>query len=208
MSIEGFITYRNFFDIPREVLEGLSVTYAQVFSESPWNETWSQSAVVEKLTRELGSHEAFLTVMLGDDTCPIGGFCWGAVVPVRDIPDRVRAVREIAPGEITCLEAMVTKHRAAKVLYVDELAIAASFRNGIGAVASLCVPFFRIAVKRRVGALCWSTEESRISSILRAYKFKTIGEIGQIRFYWISQKTAKTLQPVAEALATAPHQRK
>ena len=208
MSTEKFVTYRDFSDIPREVFDGLSATYAQVFSESPWNETWSQNAVVEKLTREFGAEDSFLTVMRGDDSCFIGGFCWGAVVSVRDISDRVRAVREIAPGEMACLEAMVAKRRASRVLYVDELAIAPSFRSGIGAIASLCVPFFRIAVKKRVGALCWSTEESRISSILRAYRFKTIGEMGQIRFYWISQKTAQILQPVAEALAATPYQRK
>ena len=203
-----FVTFRNFSAIPREVLEGLSVTYAQVFSESPWNETWTQSAVVEKLARELNAEDSFLTVMRGDDTYHIGGFCWGAVVPVRDIRDRVCAVRELTPQDIACLEAMVKKLRASKVLYVDELAIAVSFRGGIGGIFLLSLPFLRLAVKRRLGVLCWSTEESRISPILRGYKFKVIGETGRTQFFWISGEKTKALLVLVEAFAAALPQQK
>lgn len=185
------------------LLSSLADAYARVFGDPPWCETWERARVLEKLSHDLSSPEAFLTLLVGNDPeTVVGGFCWGAIIPVAEIPKRVRDARSIEPTHEAQLDAVSQKIRAPRILFVDELALMDRFRSGIGPIAAICVPLLRMADTHHVGVMCWTSDDSKIVAILRAYKFKSIATLGSLRFLWASHRTVRMLNPVAQQLAT------
>lgn len=200
-DVSRFTTYHSSREIPRFVLDGLVKAYIQIFSESPWHEAWSPEEVIAKLQLEISKQPAFLTVMRGDDEYPIGGFCWGAVIPVASIPQRVRGARHMTAVQSAELEAMAGSLRASQILFVDELAIIPRFRDGMRPIASVTLPLLRMARNAGTGVICWSTKESQIVPILLHYRFKSIATIGEIQFLWVSARTVRYLNSITEDLA-------
>ena len=198
------ITYRSSAEMPSEALLSLVETYTRLFSEAPWNEAWTPERVIEKLKHELSSPLAFLTLLTEDETGIVGGFCWGASIPVAAIPQRVKEAR--GQGTISVHEQHLNRIpkliRASRILYIDELAIVREFRGGIAPVAALCLPFLTRADAQNLGVICWSTEESNIVPILRAYGFKTVAEVGPLQFFWASRRAVRQLKQIAKELSS------
>lgn len=150
-----------FYQLPEDTtLKALIKGYQQVFGESPWEEKWKEEVVLTKLKREL-SRNSFLVIMDGNKEWPVGGFSWGAIIPIEDLENRVRKALGSAPKGL--IEVIKHREKGEKILYFDEFSILRPFRRGVEPIRFLLRPGLEMGAKQGVfQTLFWSTPESRI----------------------------------------------
>lgn len=154
---EEFLLFQ---ELPTEpLLSDLVVAYQEVFSEPPWNEVWSREEVIDKLRRDLSGDSPFLVLMIKDGL--VGGFSWGAILPIEKIESEIKAALQKEP---TGLEALLRKgKRAQKVVYFHEFAALRRFRKGIDPLRFLLRPGLEMGYEQGVcQTLFWSTSASKI----------------------------------------------
>src|SRR6056297_6418 len=70
----------------RQVVEDMADAYAEIFTDPMWGETWTREEAIEKFEKEVNSSRpSFLCVVEGDEKNPVGGLCWGALIPVEEV---------------------------------------------------------------------------------------------------------------------------
>jgi len=157
--------------VPPEVLRDAALAYARVFSEPPWDEAWEVEEVMEKMRRELRP-PCCLTLMEGDGRSPVGGFSWGAVVPVAEAADRTLQAHGFRAAGIR--EYLDSRLRGAirgeRVFFLDEVAILREFRGGMAPIQFLVRPVLETAVAsgatEGVGWTSWSSKIAPLSLYL------------------------------------------
>lgn len=172
-----------------EILEELTKSYCQVFSEAPWYEKHSPQKILKKLSRELSTPLSRLVVMIGNKTFPVGGFCWGEIIPPSEIPKRVAFsrfpdnIQEGMEKSKTLLQYLGDK----PILYFDELAVLKPFRKGLTPIQFLIRPLlelgWNVGVKQ---ALFWTSDESKIKPLATYMGFQALCTIDQIIFMFNS----------------------
>ncbi|MDI6830154.1 MAG: hypothetical protein QME88_02345 [Actinomycetota bacterium] len=170
-SPEGFRSYAGVDEVPAGVLRDTAMAYARVFSEPPWNEAWEPEAVMEKMRRELRPPSC-LTLMRGNEHQPVGGFAWGAVVPVEEAAERTLAAHGFrSPGVKELLDGgMRGRISGRRVFFLDEVAILREFRGGMAPIQFLVRPALEMAVwsgaTEGVGWTSWSSKIAPLSLYL------------------------------------------
>jgi len=198
-GMERLTAYDSFDGIPSATRDGLACAYQRVFAKPPWKERWERTQVLTKLRRDLASGNAFLSVLAGDATDPVAGFCWGASVSPARARDRVRAARPMRSH--AALAEIVLRLRA-RVLFVDEIAVLPRFRGGLTPLLQLVLPVAEIAAAEGLPVVCWSNERARIVPILLEYfGFDDLGRVDELRFFQIGAENAPPwLRKIQEAL--------
>lgn len=191
----NFRCYNSFFEIPKAVLDGTARAYKVIFEEPPWNEAWECEKIIAKIEREISSSScSFFTIMKGNSDFPVGGFCWGSVIPKGEIPQRVMEAHAISTGE--ALDQVLNKIKGSKVLFVDEVAILKNFRKGIAPLQFLFRDLLEISLTERVGIICWTSRESKIYPFLLRFGFKRVGEAEDIVFLYAPPSVARALAKI------------
>ena len=147
------------------VPKSLVVAYQRVFKEATyWAENWSEEDVLTKLQREVFSPDSFLVTMEGDLETPIAGFAWGEILAPTNLGERIAKALQKKPAEFDGLIDMLLRFRITKLVYADEFAIVARFRNGIQPVRGLLQPWLEWAwLENQVfSCLFWTTPASPI----------------------------------------------
>jgi len=168
------------------VQDGLARAYQRVFSEPPWNEQWPRDMVVTKLNRELKDGKPFLVTMQGNERWPIGGFAWGALLPVNALELRIGEALGTRP---IGLEGILRARGVDRVVYFDEFAILRQFRRGLNPIRFLLQPGLELGYQHGVHrTLFWSTPTSRVVplSLYMGYQpvFSTEAEGKEIVFLY------------------------
>lgn len=167
-----------------KMLEDLAGAYSQVFGEPPWNEEHSPEVVAQKLARELSEPPVRLVTMEGNETDPIGGFCWGTIIDPESIPERVARARfpdNIREGREKAKELM--KFLDEPVLFFDELAVLRPFRRGLAPIIFLVRPLFELGWETGVRtALFWTSTSSKIKLLTTYMGFQPLCSIDDIVF--------------------------
>ncbi len=180
----NFVTYTG--ELPEDDwLGALAGAYAEVFAQRPWNEVHRIDSVVGKVKREC-TDDGCLTILRGNRDVPVGGFCWGATIPVEAIPPRAAAARGKAEERFQVLVEhlhQVGIANTSNVLYVDELAVLREFRGGVGPIQFVLRPILEYTVGRGVKpAIFWTSKESKILALAIYMGFVPICQIGEIVF--------------------------
>jgi hypothetical protein len=152
---------------------GLVKAYQTVFGEPPWKEEWPEEKILIKLQRELTGH-SFLVLMQGDEKFPVGGFSWGAVVPVGTLETRIGQALLKQP---TGLTKILQNRGMDEVLYFDEFAILRPFRRGLEPIRFLLRPGLELGLgyqNRMHQALFWSIPNSKIVPIALYVGFEPV----------------------------------
>ncbi|RJP26796.1 MAG: hypothetical protein C4536_15240 [Actinobacteria bacterium] len=186
-SPDVFRSFHGLEEVPLAWLWDAALAYIGVFGEPPWNETWEAQEVVAKMESEL-KRPACLTLMEGDAEQRVGGFCWGAVVPVEEAADRAveahrfkgSGVRGRIAGK---LEAVIKGKRA---FFLDEVAISRRFRGGMAPIQFLVRPALEIAVDEgTIEGVGWTSWNSKIAPLSLYLGFSTlIAEVEEIAFLY------------------------
>ena len=184
---EGFRSFYGLDEIPPASLRDTAAAYAGVFGEPPWNESWEVAEVMEKMETEL-KRPSCLTLLEGNEEASVGGFCWGAVVPMEDAAGRtVAAHRFKGPGVNDMiarkLEATIKKDR---VFFLDEVAILRGFRGGMSPIQFLVRPALEVAVDAgAIEGVGWTSWRSKIAPLSLYLGFSTlIVEVEEIAFLY------------------------
>ncbi len=191
-----FRAYHSFSEIPAWVLDGTAKAYAAIFAEPPWNEKWECQDVAAKIEREVSSSScSFFAVMEGNTEFPVGGFCWGSVIPKGEIFQRVMEAHEIS----TSLS-LDKKIKGEKVLFVDEVAILKDFRGGIAPLQFLFRDLLEISLTEKIGIVCWTSKRSKIYPFLLRFGFCGIEEAEDIIFLYASPAVGRALAKFDQSL--------
>lgn len=181
-SPKRFTIYKE--GLPEE-LGPLATAYKQVFAEPPWDERHTLPEINEKLRQELMG-DSFLVLMEGNEEFPVGGFCWGAVIPVAEIEERVALARPGASREKVqgLIKTLYQKGLGnSKLLFLDELAVLRPFRGSLSPIQFLLRPGLELALEGRIkAALFWSSWESKIVPLAVYMGFEPVGNINGIIF--------------------------
>lgn len=193
-----FKVYKDFSQIPEEVLVGTAKAYSTIFAEPPWNEKWETQEVIAKIEREISSPCSFFTIMEGNTEFPVGGFCWGSVIQKKEIPKRVMEAHAISTDQ--SLDQVLNRIKGEKVLFVDEVALLKDFRGGIAPLQFLFRELLEISLTERVGIICWTSRESKIYPFLLRFGFERMGEAEDIVFLYASPAVGRSLAKFDQSL--------
>ncbi len=157
--------------IPGAVKESLVEAYRLVFSEEPWNESWSKKDVLRKMENDLGKSESSFLVVFTDNK-EVKGFVWGEIIEAKDV--RERASRAMGIKEQNFSLSIPNQ----KVLYCDEFALLANIRRGPEPVKYLLQKTLEIGYKEKVNStLFWSTPGSKIVPLAKMMGYEKRGVI-------------------------------
>lgn len=186
-SPDGFRSFYGLDEVPPVSLRGTALAYTKVFGEPPWNETWEFGEVMAKMEGEL-KRPSCLTLMEGDEEQKVGGFCWGAVVPVEDAASRTVEAHRFKGPEVH--EAIARKMdatiRKEKVFFLDEVAVLRQFRGGMAPIQFLVRPALEVAVDAgAIEGVGWTSWHSKIAPLSLYLGFSTlIAEVENIAFLY------------------------
>ena len=138
-------------------LEALIMAYQTVFKEALyWKENWSRKAVQAKIRKEICNKKtSFLVTIRGDEEMPVAGFAWGAILNPTELKYRVSRTLKKPLNDFNDLVNSLFARHIDKLVYADEFAIVARFRNGIDPVRGLLQPWLE-----------WAWFENQISSCM------------------------------------------
>ncbi len=170
-----------------KALRDAAAAYVRVFSEPPWNESWEIGEVMEKMRRELKSPSC-LTLMEGDERFPVGGFAWGAVVPVGEAADRTLEAHGFRTRGVRGLldDRLRSRVSGSTVFFLDEVAILREFRGGMSPIQFLVRPALEMAVwSGATEGVGWTSWNSKIAPLSLYLGFsELIAEIEGIAFLY------------------------
>lgn len=179
----SFSAYAGASAIPGDLKLALGRAYVELFAQPPWQEQWKLADVIDKLDRETAG-DGLITLVRGNETHPVAGFCWGAVITASQIADRVVRTRAVDRDAVHRIASVSDSDRA---IFFDEIGILPQFRNGIAPLLGMLLPFADLGYARGASALCWSSPEARIVPIIVEYfGFRDVGAAGDIHFYFMS----------------------
>ncbi len=168
----------------KRVLENIAKAYCQIFSEPPWFETHTKERVIEKLSKEIENGR--LVIMRKEGSEEIVGFCWGAVIPTYQIPERVARApfyHNIKEGSKKAEGLLTFFSKEGQVLYLDELAVAKESRGGLAPIQFLLRPLLDFGWQKGAKrALFWTSDESKIKPLSLYMGFEPIYKIDKIVF--------------------------
>jgi len=146
--------------------------YQRAFAEPPWNESWTDEAVIEDLQNALKQNNPIILVAEKDGK--IVGFRWAYELPMKKFP--------FLNGKI----------ENGKTMYGDELAVEKEFR-GTGIGSAMMQLSFEIAKQAGYNAFVGRTDQN--SQMVQLYKRLGYQEMGiqdpqyPNRFYFIKRLT-------------------
>lgn len=124
-------------------LEEIVDIYKSVFSEPPWNESWTDEDIKNDLRFALSEKEPTVLVAL-NDYC-LCGFCWGYKIPFEKFP---------------FLQGKINQNSN----YMDEIAVKKSMRiKGIG--YRLCMKYLQILENNNYCGLVLRTDQRNKASM-------------------------------------------
>lgn len=183
-----FKTYYNPEEISPEILRDVALAYVRVYAEPPWNESWEVDEVEKKIASELGRPHSCLTVMEGDSERKVGGFNWGAVVPLEEVASRIKEAHEFESSGIEDFleERLKATIKGSKVFFQDEIAILREFRGGGQPLQFLTRPAMEVAVHEGViEAVAWTVRGSKMDPLSRYMGYSVeFAEAGDIVFLY------------------------
>lgn len=186
-SPDRFRSYHGVHEVPVGVMRDTALAYARVFSEPPWNEDWEPEEVMEKMRREL-EPPSCLTIMRGDEEQAVGGFAWGAVMPVDEAAARTLEAHGFqTPGVRELLDGAMRRHiKGPRVFFLDEVAILREFRGGMAPIQFLVRPALEMAVSSdAVEGVGWTSWSSKIAPLSLYLGFsELIAEVEGIAFLY------------------------
>lgn len=158
---------------PRQVVEDMADTYTEIFTDPMWGETWTKEEAIAKFVKEVNpSRPSFLCVVEGDEKNPVGGLCWGALIPVEKVEKEAFSALGVKPEG---LEETLRKRGIKHLLYFHEVALLPRFRKGPEPVKFLVRPGLELAFDHGVKAnMFWSSPESKIVPLTKLLGYETI----------------------------------
>jgi hypothetical protein len=188
-------------------LEALIKSYQTVFREaSYWAEIWSRETIQEKLDREVSRQISFLVTMEGNQKMPIAGFAWGEILHPTQIGYRIAKALQKSPADFDQLVNEFLRRGVSRLVYADEFAIVARFRNGIDPVRGLLQPWLEWAwlENQVISCLFWTTPASPIYKLGLYMGFEPIfwTQVGDKDIVFIFNKDFRPLLKICQNLET------
>lgn len=144
----------------QNLLQSLINCYQAIFSAPPWNEFWTEEEILSKINKEL-TDKSFLVILKGDKNFPVGGFCWGKILPINELENHIKIALKEKPSGIEKI--LSEKCKEDKILYFHEFAIHPKFRAGLKPVISLLYYGLKFGSSHEVyQTLFWTSPKSHI----------------------------------------------
>ncbi|XOB40862.1 MAG: hypothetical protein ACKKMW_02230 [Candidatus Nealsonbacteria bacterium] len=180
-SHQKYYSYFSYESISENMLKSLIRAYQSVFSEPPWEETWEEILVKEKIENEI-TGKPVLTIMGGNFENPVTGFSWGSLIDTDSVAERIKSglltkAESVDEQKVQSIENFLKK-RSDKILFYDEFAILSQFRGGVDQIRFLFRPGLEMAFEHGVKqTIFWSTPESKIVPLAIFMGFRPISTI-------------------------------
>lgn len=158
---------------PQEILGHMGDTYAEIFTDPMWGEEWTSEEAIEKFEKEVNStRPSFLSIVEGGTQNPVGGLCWGALIPVEEVEKEAFSSLGVKPEG---LEKVLREKGVKRLLYYHEVALLSRFRRGPEPVKFLVRPGLELSFSHGVRAnMFWSTPDSKIVPLTRLLGYEII----------------------------------